>query len=262
MKFQLWQTFIKAFFPTRCLVCRKFYHHQTPADSAEPFAENFGAFICPVCAGKITFIKSPLCLLCGVPFENKEGEDHVCGKCLTDFQTFGKARSLGAYDLTLKATIRCLKYQGKIRLAGPLGKLLRQTLLQYWDYDSIDFIIPVPLHAKRFRSRGFNQAYLLIREWQFIKKIHGIDSRKLIVATDILIRQKYTLPQTGLKQKERQGNVRNAFKVINPANLKGKTILLVDDVFTTGATVNECARVLLKGGAENVDVLTLARSLI
>jgi len=264
LKSHLWQIFIKVFFPTRCLVCRKFYHHETlaPVGSSEPFAVNFGTFICPVCAGKITFIKSPLCLLCGVPFENQEGEDHVCGKCLTNSRKFGKARSLGAYDLTLKATILSLKYQGKTRLAGPLGTLLWQTFLQYWDCASIDLIIPVPLHAKRFRSRGFNQAYLLIQEWQFIKKNHGIDSRKLIVDTDILIRQKYTLPQTGLKQKERQSNVRNAFKIVNSVNLKGKTILLVDDVFTTGATVNECARVLLKSGAENVDVLTLARSII
>ena len=119
------------------------------------------------------------------------------------------------------------------------------------DLPEADFIFPVPLHAKRLRQRGYNQAQLLARAF-FYKEKNKIKN-------DILTRCRNTPPQTGLDGAERRKNLKNAFCVNNKDLVSGKTILLVDDVFTTGTTVNECARVLVKAGADNVDVLTLAR---
>lgn len=144
------------------------------------------------------------------------------------------------------------KYAKKASLSKPLGLLTRETFFRFWDNDSVDLVVPVPLHVKRLRERGFNQAHLLIRRWA---KEEGISFDGLA-----LFRSRWTEPQTTLSRAERQKNIKGAFSVVSPQNIKGKRILLVDDVYTTGSTVNECAKVLAKADAEFVDVLTLARA--
>jgi ComF family protein len=148
--------------------------------------------------------------------------------------------------------IHLLKYRKKTSLARPLSTLARETFFQFWDVDGIDLLVSVPLHVKRLRERGFNQAQLLIRRWA---KQDGIPFDGLT-----LFRSRWTEPQTSLSRMERQKNIKGAFSVRHPEKIKGRRVLLVDDVYTTGATVNECARVLMKTSAEFVDVLTLARA--
>ena len=152
------------------------------------------------------------------------------------------------------ALVHRLKYDGKIQLKGPLGILLLSAYFRYWKRDDIDLIIPVPLHVKRFRKRGFNQSYLLVREWAKMKFLTPP------VARDVLVRKRWTDSQTGLGRKHRIANIKDAFSISDPSKIIGRKILLVDDVYTTGATVNESSKVLRGAGAEQVDVLTLARA--
>jgi ComF family protein len=148
--------------------------------------------------------------------------------------------------------IHLLKYEKKTTLAKPLSLLTRKAFHQFWNVENIDLLVPVPLHVRRLRERGFNQAYLLARRW----------TRQTGIALDglNLCRRRRTQPQTVLSRSDRQRNIRGAFALRHPQRIQGQRILLVDDVYTTGATVNECARVLMDGGAEFVDVLTLARA--
>jgi ComF family protein len=148
--------------------------------------------------------------------------------------------------------IHLLKYGKKTSLSRPLSVLVRETFFQFWDMGTIDLLVSVPLHVKRLRERGFNQAHLLIRIWA---KQEGIPFDGLTLS-----RSRWTEPQTRLSRTERQKNIKGAFSLGPSDGIEGRKILLVDDVYTTGATVNECARVLMKAGAEFVDVLTLARA--
>jgi ComF family protein len=202
-----------------------------------------------------------MCSECGVVFKSREGEDHVCGECLDSPKRFGIARSPGIYEQTLMAAIHGFKYRGKIQLARPFGMLLFTAFISFWEKNSVDLIIPVPLHVKKFRMRGFNPSFLLVRDWATIAAMLNDELPDIPVARDVLERRRWTEPQTGLGRKKRLTNVKNAFSVNDHSIIAGKRILLVDDVFTTGATANECAKVLLKGGAEHVDVLTLARAM-
>jgi len=172
------------------------------------------------------------------------------------------ARAAGVYEGTLMKTIQRLKYKGKIQLARPLGMLLFFSFIKYWNNKNrIDLIVPVPLHIKRFRKRGFNQAYLLIREWFSYADAFNIELSYSKIERNALIKNKQTKPQTGLDRKQRRANIKNAFSIGNASKISGESILLIDDVYTTGATADECAKVLIKEGAKSVDVLTLARGM-
>jgi ComF family protein len=141
-----------------------------------------------------------------------------------------------------------------------LGVLLDEACRAYGSLSEIDLIVPVPLHPGRLRSRGFNQAYLLVHDWLKSKRQKGV-SPLPVLKSNALIRLRNTLPQTGLTYQQRQHNVRKAFHCPQPNGLADKHVLLVDDVFTTGATADACARMLVKAGARVVDVLTVARAL-
>jgi ComF family protein len=180
-------------------------------------------------------------------------EDHPCGACLTHKKYFTMARALGAYEGSLREAIHRWKYEGKTSLTPFLAEWMVVGLKHYWKSNSFDLLLPVPLHARRLRERGFNQALLLIKE---LSRQIGIPYGKTI-----LQKRKPTIPQVNLSGAEREKGVRGAFHVIGKKELEGKSILLVDDVYTTGATVNECSKVLLRGGAERVDVLTLAHAI-
>ena len=218
-------------------------------------------FICANCTGTYVAVESPICSTCGIVFKSREGEDHDCGECLNAPKRFGIARSAGMYDKVLMAAIHCLKYKEKIQLARPLGVILFMTFCRYWNKGNINLIMPVPLHRRKFRSRGFNASFLFVKEWTYITKALNGSLPVIPVAGDILVRKRWTEPQTGLGRKERLQNIKNAFGVRDSSKIKGKKILLVDDVYTTGATANECAKVLIRAGAARVDVLTLARAM-
>jgi ComF family protein len=171
------------------------------------------------------------------------------------------ARSAGVYDNVLMAAIHCLKYKEKIQLARPLGVLLFMAFCRYWNMANLNLIVPVPLHKRKLSSRGFNPSFFLVKEWALIVKSLNRALPAIPVAVDILVRKRWTESQTGLGRKDRLQNIKNAFDVSDSSKVKRKNILLVDDVYTTGATANECAKVLIRAGAAHVDVLTLARAM-
>jgi ComF family protein len=251
---KLSRAFLNAVFPHTCFVCGAYYRF-------DPLKENqslcmveqlTAPYFCASCRQKISTIDSPLCVQCGLPFISRQGQDHLCGDCIENKRYFRMARASGVYDRTLLEAIHLFKYRKKTRLARPLGMLLQETFFRFWDRQMIDLIVPVPLHIKRLRKRGFNQALLLFAKWATTENIP--------YNLHVLKRPKRTIPQTNLSRKERKKNIRGAFEIPSPATIKGKRIVLVDDVYTTGFTVNECARILMKGGAAVVDVLTLARA--
>ena len=282
-----------ALFPTCCLVCGSFFQpkqqegiqwtfknlkdilhglrFQTADSGSKRSAEDnffnkcfkilFAPIICPICLGDFEPINSPICIRCGLMFTSRQDDDHFCGDCLTRAKRFSSARAPGIYNRTLMAVIHCYKYRGKIQLALPLGALLLVTLMRYWDWNNIDMVIPVPLHISRLRRRGFNQAFLLIRDWNRMVKDLKVGLPNIQIEWDVLTRNRRTESQTGLARNLRMTNIKNAFNIKDPLKVEDKRILVVDDVYTTGATVNACAAELLNNGAQTVDVLTLARAI-
>ncbi len=219
----------------------------------EKFLDEGEQGICSDCLAEIHRIEPPFCLVCGTPFVSTEVRIHPCGGCLTKRKYFTMARALGAYQGSLQEAIHRWKYQGKAALTPFLGQWMTEGLYRYWDPKHLDLLIPVPLHKQRLRERGFNQALLLAKE---LNHRTGIPYRKRI-----LQKVRATLPQVNLSGVEREKGVRGSFQIVGKEELEGKTILLVDDVYTTGATVNECSKMLLAAGAERVDVFTLAHAL-
>ena len=193
-----------------------------------------------------------MCPRCGVGFATDMGEDHLCSDCLQGDGHFTKARSFAHYEGLMADLISRFKYRGASRLAKTLGTLLADYSHAGFSFLDYGVIIPVPLHARRLRQRGYNQSLLLART---IARRHAIP-----LDYTSLRRIRPTQPQTELSGLQRQTNIRGAFAVRKKDAVNEKNILLIDDVFTTGATVEECAYVLLKSGAKRVDVLTLVRA--
>jgi len=267
-----------AFFPAKCLACRSFFYPEAKQGRClfekgfqnEPlfvssqkaiFEGLMAPFLCTTCSADFFPVESPFCSSCGIMFKSREGDDHFCGECLGSPKRFNIARAPGIYDHALLDVIHLLKYRGKIQLARPLGMLLFFSFIALWDEKRIDVVIPVPLHVKRLKKRGFNQALLLVMDWGFYAKTFNIELSHMHVESHLLARNRWTEPQTGLDRKKRKANIKNAFRVRDAEKLNGKRVLLVDDVYTTGATADECAKVLLGAGAGQVDVLTLARAM-
>ena len=228
--------------------------------TAALFEKMMAPFLCGICLTGFMALESPVCPLCGIMFAGRQGQDHVCGDCLVSPRRFGMVRSTGFFEQSLMEAVHCLKYSGKIQLAQPLGMLLFVTFIRNWEKEPIDRVIPVPLHIKRMRMRGFNQTFLMVRHWPSLARAMKVERPVFNLDTHTLFRKRWTEPQTGLARTKRLKNIKNAFDINDPVNIAGQRILLVDDVFTTGATVDACAKVLLNGGAERVDVLTLARA--
>lgn len=239
---EIWETFLDFIFPPKCLICNLLF------DARNPYR------LCPLCLSDISYTEPPSCDLCGMPFKSKVSSDHLCGECLTTKRYFKKTRSLGLYQGTLLKAIHLLKYNARIHLASSLGNMLADSVSELFDLELMDLLIPVPLHPRRLRERGFNQALLLARSLE--KRLNVPLNPK------VLRRIRYTEHQVNLSRSARKKNVRGVFAVSDPSLVKGKNILLVDDVYTTGATVNECGRILLKSGANEVYVLTVARSVM
>lgn len=226
--------------------------HQCPC--CEKLLEEGQLRVCSDCLSKIQWIRSPICSTCGIPFISQEVEDHPCGDCLTQPKYFTMARASGIYEGILQKAIHDWKYKGKTYFTLFFGEWMKEGLNRYWKSNFFDLLIPVPLHPRRLRQRGFNQSLLLVKE---LSRHTGIPFQK-----GVLQKEKPTPPQVDLKGVERERALKGVFKVTGGSGfLEGKTILLIDDVYTTGATVNECSKVLLKAGAKRVDVLTLAHTL-
>ena len=240
------KSLIDLIYPPRCPICQAFLQDQNTLQGKQdlPF--------CQACFMDFTAIESPLCSLCGRPFSDGAERDRICEDCLRKRPAYDIARAPYLYDGALMTAIHELKYAQRSHLADSLGSLLA-SFAQIWIGElKGSLIVPVPLHPRRLRSRGFNQSLLLSR----------CVSARTGAQLDFLSlrRTRYTKPQTELSSEERKKNVRKAFEVVKPEAVKGRTIVLVDDVATTGSTLNECAKALKRAGAETVLCLVLART--
>jgi len=216
--------------------------------------------LCADCLKGVILIQAPMCTCCGQMFAGREGPDHICGACSGNDWQFGRARAAAIFDASLVVLVHRLKYNGRVGLARPLGKLMLAKLREHWDPADFDRLVPIPLHPRRIRDRGFNQSLLLLRSWNQVDQRMSTGLKKCSTAPELLERIKPTISQTGLGRRERVANLKNAFRVPPGTTVTGLKVLLVDDVFTTGATANECARTLMHAGARSVDVFTLART--
>ncbi len=198
-------------------------------------------------------IRPPWCACCGLPFQMEEmAGEHLCGTCSVEMPPFAGARSFGYYTGVISRLVQGFKFERRRNLVGLLAPLLAATFGATWSRADFDLVVPMPLHPRRQRERGFNQAALLA-SWL---------SKSLVIPCShgALARIRHTPPQVGLADAERFRNVRAAFECRRRALVAGGRVLLIDDVMTTGATVSSATEALCKAGARSVAVLTVARA--
>jgi ComF family protein len=233
------------FFPSDCRLC------------GIPLVNISRLPACRECLDSIAPIRTPQCVQCGerlLPAQLLVGDGH-CQGC-RDFQPqFDRAVSFGEYAGALRGLIHLLKYDKVLPAAPVLGGMLAEAIRQLGKEGSAPLIVPVPLHAGKRGERGFNQAELIARA--AVKRM----PQPAEIAFGLLKRERPTHSQVGLTREERVLNMRGAFRVIDPQRVKGRTVIVVDDVMTTGTTVSECAHVLKGAGAERVWAATVARTL-
>ena len=214
-------------------------------------------WVCQQCWLAIEYVRPPTCYQCGQPFgappEGIATAMHRCGVCLLHPPPYERARAVGMYHGVLRDVIHAMKYQRVYGLVQPLADLLYAQFAYHWGGDGrvLDALVPIPLHRRRLREREFDQALALAVS---LSRDTGIP-----LWADVLVRQRPTTSQVGLSAEQRRHNVRGAFTLRDPQRCRNTTLLVIDDVYTTGATVRECARLLRRAGAAQVDVYTLAR---
>ncbi len=179
--------------------------------------------------------------------------DGRCVHCRDHQPAFDRAVSFGEYKGALRGLIHLLKYEGVRPVAVPLAEMLAEAITDL-GLDASPVLVPVPLHKARRHDRGFNQAELIARA------ASKYFEQKLAIAPEALVRRRETISQVGLSREERIENMRDAFRVADPRAVRGRNVILVDDVMTTGTTLSECARVLKAAGAERVWAVTVARA--
>lgn len=232
---------IDLIFPPRCTACTKLLEERrSPA-------------ICDECLAGLRLCSPPFCPSCGTPYADHTAEDHPCEACLLSPPPFAAARSVAAYEGVLQDMIHRCKYSRDISAGEALGEMMADFPYPAFDFNDYAVVMPVPLHTRRLRERGFNQSLLLAKAIAF--------RRKLKLDYLSLCRTMHTPPQINFGRREREQNVKGAFMVKKPAKFQGEKVILVDDVYTTGSTARECARTLKQGGAAAVAVLTLGRAL-
>jgi ComF family protein len=227
---------VDAVLPPRCLACG--------ATVGEPDA------LCGRCWSAMNFFAPPWCAVCGLPFPHPMGAGAVCADCARGRAHWQRARAVLRYDKHSRGLVLGLKHGDRTHLARALGLWMQRAGAEV--LDGADLLVPVPLHWTRLVARRYNQAALLAHA---IHKAGGPP-----VAPDWLVRRRRTPSQGRLGPLARARNVGGAFAIGRGRSVKGKRLVLVDDVLTTGATVEECARVLRRNGAAFVGVLTLARA--
>jgi len=226
---RLGRTALELLFPSRCLGCGK-----------------EGSLICPACREKIPIITPPICRCCGAP--QTDGE--LCSACLNHKHDIDSIRSPFRFEGVIRQAIHQFKYNNLRYIAKPLAELLNNYLI----VNPIpgEVLVPVPLHSRRLRERGYNQSQLLARE---LGKLTGLP-----VMADCITRQRQAAPQTrATSVSQRRSNVANAFTC--RVALRDKKVILIDDVATSGATLDACAAVLKSAGAASVWRLTIAREI-
>lgn len=221
------------FFPRRCAVC----------DGIVKFGKNR---VCPGCEHKFIPVSEPWCLKCGK--ELKEPQQEYCSDCRKGYHLYERGRAVFNYGSVAKSLYR-FKYGGRQEYAEYYGECAARFLKDDKELLNADAIVPVPLHFMRKRQRGFNQAELfakaLGKEWN------------IPVKSNLVIRQKNTKPLKQFNPSQRQNNLKNAFKLMQN-DVKLNTIIIVDDIYTTGTTIDNVAKVFLQAGVHKVFFVTIA----
>jgi ComF family protein len=237
------------FFPSDCRLC------------GAPLINISRLPVCDDCLFSIRPLAASLCSICGEPIPGPYGffaeGEILCTLCRRHQPPYGKAAAYGSYEGGLRELIHLLKYDGVRPAAGVLGRMLAEAIAPFRPLFAAHpvLVVPVPLYPRKRRQRGFNQAELIARAALKFGPSEHFELRP------VLDRIRDTQSQIGLSRHDRRENLRGAFAVTTPAAIRGRQVLLVDDVFTTGTTVSECARVLRRAGAEKVYVATVARTL-
>ena len=225
-------------YPRRCVGCG--------VSSPETFR-----YVCWDCWSASARVEPPFCDCCGDPVSGAVDHDFICYSCSAEKPAFDRARSAARYDGVVGEALRQLKYEKALWLAPDMAELLHNCLEAEYPDRTFDLLVPVPLHHVRRRARGYNQSAVLAHE---LSRRMGRPS-----VPNLLRRIRPTTTQTNLTAKQRLSNVVGAFQYRKEKQLAGRQVLLVDDVMTTGATVNACAKALKAGGAASVHVITAAR---
>ena len=234
----IFRAILDIFLPPRCIKCGKI------------ISGDIG--VCEDCFRELTFIGKPYCKKCGYPFHEEHlPRNFLCPRCNGgQNKIFRYMRSAVCYDEASKPLILSLKFMDKTDNAIVLARWLAHAGADIFD-SGVDVLVPVPLHYRRLLKRKYNQSGLLAKE---LSKLTGIE-----VDYQNLVKHKHTKPQVEFSGKERLKNVKGCFSLKDKSKIKGKRVVLIDDVLTTGATLKECALALKQGGARSVDALTVAR---
>lgn len=232
--------FLSLFFPTQCITCKR-------------YIKDFKYYyVCEECYKKIKFIEKPFCKICSKPL-NSETVD-ICLECGQRKDTyFSYVKAVGTYEDALKDILQYYKFYKKEKLAKILVNFIFEKITQEF-FKDIDFLVPVPLHKRSLKQKNFDHIRLIT---EIISKKTGIPVLKG------LVKIKETYDQSQLKREERLKNLKDAFEILEKIKnlIKDKNFLIMDDIYTTGSTMNEVAKVLVKNGAKEVKGLVIARAL-
>jgi len=237
---ELYRGFLNFFFPPLCLSCD------------ERLLEGEEIF-CSRCHSALESVPLPLCPLCGAPVGKRLIEKNRCPDCPQKPVYFDRARAPLLYNGPIVQAVIALKFMHRIELADFFARLLLYYMKMEMEREKVDGIVPVPLHYRRFYSRGFNQSEeigRILAGWM-----------RVPLWTEVLRRARATKPQTRLAHADRLKNVQDAFVIFHSDPVKEKHVLLLDDVYTTGSTLNACARALKEAGVSKVTALTLCRAI-
>lgn len=234
--YQLRTALTDLFFPRACAFCG---------------AHDIGSKtdLCLPCLESVREVPESFCLKCGRPFAGTFS-GAVCGKCLQFPPKYSKARFAVFYENNVRDAVADFKYHSALHLTKVLSKILIDAFVKHYQNQALDLILPVPVHRNRILKRGYNQSVILARELSLFTRVP--------LDRTCLIKSKDTVPQAGLSRKDRLKNLVNSFNVCSPDRVRGRRVLLVDDVATTGTTVSEAAKELSAAGCSEIFVLVLA----
>lgn len=234
------RSLIRILYPANCIWC------QIPLILDE-------MYLCTRCSKAIEPLKKPVCARCAHLLPPYGSRRSLCSACRSERPYYDRGFALVKYEDPTKVIFHQIKFQKKFWLLKIFSELLKDFSSSV-ELTGYDMVVPVPLDSARERERGFNQAFIIAQMLKRTRKEIALPIFK------VLKKRKKTPPQSQLKRRERLVNLEGAFSIKKRGSLRGKYVLLVDDIFTTGSTMNECAKILKEGGAERVDFFAIARS--
>ncbi len=234
-----WRSLLRILYPANCILCK------IPLLLDE-------LHLCLLCRQRIQPLPKPHCLKCARPIPPYDIYT-TCSSCRTERPCFDRGFALVEFDETTKSIFHQIKFQKKPWLFEIFSGLLQNSFSSF-EFKNYELMIPVPLDFMREQKRGFNQALIIA------KMLKRLDPTRELLIPNLIKKTKKTAPQSRLRRNERLKNLSGAFKLKELNLVRGKNILLIDDIITTGSTINECARLLKENGAERVDFFTIARS--